>query len=387
MAEHSMIFKVPRHSYFGRVLENGSSTGLLGMLERKEVDMTGTVMTVSGQRMSVMHFSSPLFMDFQTLIYRKPGFESDLLGFVKPYTLQVWLCLASALLVVSAGTFLTQRIWSRLLYFTSADRSEGHDGTSTRQKEVQCGDIFQWIFATFVGQAMEFGVRGNLMRLATGTWMVMVLIVGIVYRSNLKAMLIAPKLRLPFDSMEELVETDIPCLVLEGSMIHQLFLSAEAGSLLYRLRKQAVVHNDIPRAMEATKMGQHATISSRLGAETAFSYFFTLSKTCPLYMTSKPFFSATSLSVGYRKGFPLRRKMDQIFRHLRDTGILGHLYERELPNATKCSRRLSLESDTRRALDLGDFFGVLCVYGGGVAVASLVLLLEILSRCRPFVPR
>ncbi|KAK8379318.1 hypothetical protein O3P69_019304 [Scylla paramamosain] len=340
-----------------------------------------------------------------TLIYRKPGFESDLLGFVKPYTLQVWLCLASALLVVSAGTFLTQRIWFRLLHFTSADRAMMGPVQDRRRSNVVISSNGSSLL--FVGQAMEFGVRGNLMRLATGTWMVMVLIVGIVYRSNLKAMLIAPKLRLPFDSMEELVETDIPCLVLEGSMIHQLFLvgqtggrvllvyvkclaslqSAEAGSLLYRLRKQAVVHNDIPRAMEATKMGQHATISSRLGAETAFSYFFTLSKTCPLYMTSKPFFSATSLSVGYRKGFPLRRKMDQIFRHLRDTGILGHLYGRELPNATKCSRRLSLESDTRRALDLGDFFGVLCVYGGGVAVASLVLLLEILSRCRPFVPR
>ncbi|MPC17197.1 hypothetical protein E2C01_010045 [Portunus trituberculatus] len=140
--------------------------------------------------------------------------------------------------------------------------------------------------------------------------------------------------------------------------------NAEAGSLLHLLRKQALVHNDILRAMVATKAGRHATISSRLGADTAVSYFFSLSKTCPLYMTSKPFFSATSLSVGYRKGFRLRRRMDQIFRHLRDSGILGHLYERELPNATKCSRGLSIESDTRRALDLGDFFGVMCVYGG-----------------------
>ncbi|XP_045125231.1 glutamate receptor ionotropic, delta-1-like [Portunus trituberculatus] len=344
--------------------------------------MTGTVMTVSSQRMSVMDFSSPLFMDFQTLIYSKPSFESDLLGFVKPYTLQVWLCLAGALVVVSTGTFLTHKIRFRLLHFTSTDRSDGLDGTTTKRKKLQCDDVFQWFFATFVGQALEFGMQCVLLRLVSGIWMVMVLIVGIVYRSNLKAMMIAPKLRLPFDSMEELVETDIPCLVFEGSMIHQLFLNAEAGSLLHLLRKQALVHNDILRAMVATKAGRHATISSRLGADTAVSYFFSLSKTCPLYMTSKPFFSATSLSVGYRKGFRLRRRMDQIFRHLRDSGILGHLYERELPNATKCSRGLSIESDTRRALDLGDFFGVMCVYGGGILMASLVLLMEIVTRCR-----
>ena len=52
----------------------------------------------------------------------------------------------------------------------------------------------------------------------------MTLIVGIVYRSNLKAMLIAPKLRLPFDSMDELLETDIPVMVPEGSMMHRLYL-------------------------------------------------------------------------------------------------------------------------------------------------------------------
>ncbi|MPC17196.1 hypothetical protein E2C01_010043 [Portunus trituberculatus] len=91
-------------------------------------------------------------------------------------------------------------------------RSDGLDGTTTKRKKLQCDDVFQWFFATFVGQALEFGMQCVLLRLVSGIWMVMVLIVGIVYRSNLKAMMIAPKLRLPFDSMEELVETDIPCL-------------------------------------------------------------------------------------------------------------------------------------------------------------------------------
>ncbi|MPC94995.1 hypothetical protein E2C01_090187 [Portunus trituberculatus] len=50
----------------------------------------------------------------------------------------------------------------------------------------------------------------------------MVLIITTVYRSNLKAMIIIPKMRLPFNSMAELLETDIPCYVPRGSIIHLL---------------------------------------------------------------------------------------------------------------------------------------------------------------------
>ena len=64
--------------------------------------------------------------------------------------------------------------------------------------------------------------RGGALRVLSGTWLLMAFILATVYRSNLKAMIIIPKFRLPFNSLEEMLETDIPCFVPLGGLIHQL---------------------------------------------------------------------------------------------------------------------------------------------------------------------
>lgn len=75
---------------------------------------------------------------------------------------------------------------------------------------------------------------GTAVRVLWGMWLLAALIVGSVYRSNLKAMLILPKLRLPFDNVNELTQTDIPCLVPAGSaLMHIILVQTTLCSLLF----------------------------------------------------------------------------------------------------------------------------------------------------------
>lgn len=60
--------------------------------------------------------------------------------------------------------------------------------------------------------------RGGRVRLVGGLWLLVSFVLGTVYRSNLKAMLILPKLHVPFNSFEQLVDTDIPVHVIKGSI-------------------------------------------------------------------------------------------------------------------------------------------------------------------------
>lgn len=48
------------------------------------------------------------------------------------------------------------------------------------------------------------------------------LVISAVYSSNLKAMIIIPKLILPFNSMEEMLQTDIASFAFKGSLMHEL---------------------------------------------------------------------------------------------------------------------------------------------------------------------
>lgn len=57
------------------------------------------------------------------------------------------------------------------------------------------------------------------MGLMIGLWLVVALIVNTMYRSNLKAMLIKPLQRLPFNNLEELIENNIPCSIYGGASL------------------------------------------------------------------------------------------------------------------------------------------------------------------------
>ncbi|MPD06472.1 hypothetical protein E2C01_102286 [Portunus trituberculatus] len=59
----------------------------------------------------------------------------------------------------------------------------------------------------------------------TSLWLLTAFVLGIVYRCNLKAMLILPTLNIPFDSLEELVTTGKIVGILEGTNIqHQIWV-------------------------------------------------------------------------------------------------------------------------------------------------------------------
>ncbi|KAK8384403.1 hypothetical protein O3P69_009308 [Scylla paramamosain] len=64
----------------------------------------------------------------------------------------------------------------------------------------------------------------GVVRGVAGLWLLAAFTLGSVYRSNLKAMLIIPKVNLPFDSLEELADSGITTAVFKGSAIHHQIL-------------------------------------------------------------------------------------------------------------------------------------------------------------------
>lgn len=53
-----------------------------------------------------------------------------------------------------------------------------------------------------------------------GVWLLLTLVFSTVYRSNLKAMLILPRLQLPFNTLEELIASGIPCFVVPDTVLY-----------------------------------------------------------------------------------------------------------------------------------------------------------------------
>ncbi|ROT72279.1 Variant Ionotropic Glutamate Receptor [Penaeus vannamei] len=233
--------------------------------------------------------------------------------------------------------------------------------------------------AFLLGQSVPRLPSASATRIMGGLWLLSALIISSVYRSNLKAMLILPILRLPFDSMEELVETNILTYVTEGTMLQKQMMDAPPNSLLGRLRSQSVSYWDVPRAIRELMLGRHATFVGRIVSHSVIHRIFEQTNSCPLYTAKKAFWGGTSVAFAFRKDFPLKLKIDKALRRLLEFGIPEHLYRKQVKNVRKCQKDdFTRPSDALRPLDLGDFYGVFTVYAGGILLSLLVFLTEIL---------
>ncbi|XP_042227841.1 uncharacterized protein LOC121870132, partial [Homarus americanus] len=184
-------------------------------------------------------------------------------------------------------------------------------------------------------------------RLLSGLWLLISVILVLV-RCNLKAMLIMPKVAPP-------------------------------GSLLHRVNDRLTLHTSPPLAMKESSAGKYVIVATDYVMRSLFHDMFSMANSCPMYIASEPIYTGISSGFAFPKGSPLKHVLDPILRRLLEFGIIEHLYLSAVRNGTVC---FTPESFTRpknslRPLELEDFYGVFAVYAGGMLLASVVLLVEV----------
>ncbi|XP_050690846.1 glutamate receptor ionotropic, kainate glr-3-like isoform X4 [Eriocheir sinensis] len=207
-----LVFLVPEDRLFGAQFPNGTWNGIMGLLERQEANMTGLALTMGPGREQVVVIGEWLYQDFRSLTYKYPVPEADIAGFVKPFTMQVW------------GVFLVTllAVWLSLLASQTLQTNDGGrtgEGSRAQIVDTNLWNSFLWAYGHPLAQPSAWWPRGGV-RLLAGVWLLLTLVLSTIYRSNLKAMLILPHLPLPFDTMEELIASGIPCFVVPDTVLH-----------------------------------------------------------------------------------------------------------------------------------------------------------------------
>ncbi|KAK3895010.1 hypothetical protein Pcinc_001243 [Petrolisthes cinctipes] len=237
------------------------------------------------------------------------------------------------------------------------------------------------------------------MKLVFGTWLFTSLILTIVYRSNLKAMIIIPKETRPFDTLEELIHFPIPQAVIKYTTLHEIIdvsdrcqaitlpmsqrgtplvqirdlpLSvmsgpgAEANSTVGRLKeklyllssaRQSHIIADIFRG-KYVAMGPMSTMMGIIHGH------YSKTGSCGLYMMSRGFLGPNSLCFAFPKGSHLKPDVDKVIQRLRAGGIIQHLMNGVLSNASHCTKATvyTASSLTTRNLKIYNFYGVFSLF-------------------------
>ncbi|XP_063596690.1 uncharacterized protein LOC134773419 [Penaeus indicus] len=324
---------------------------------------------VTPDRLVDVDMSEFLYLDEVSAGYKKPVFESDINGFLKPFTPLSWALILATLLGV-----LTAACGVRVAYARVSQRRRREKSTfptvalhlANRTPPIT-DEAMLWTVGAILAQSISKVPRGDSVRVITGLWLLASLILTTVYRSNLKAMLILPKLNLPFDNLEQLVETDLPVWMSSSTTIYQAIQSAPPDTSLGRLLPQ-VYHKDPVLSIERLVGGHHVLLVPRSALLQILHQTFSTTGQCKNYIMSESFMKTTTLRLIFPKGSSLKGRVDPIIWRMREAGILDHIFMKAVYNASECMKHdVSQPNNSLRTLELGDFYGVFIVYARGTS--------------------
>nr|XP_027222388.1 glutamate receptor ionotropic, kainate 5-like [Penaeus vannamei] len=200
---------VPEPRVFGYKHANGSWAGIIGLVARGEADLS-VPLSITTERLAAVDFTEPVFIDEFAIAYKLPSLKSDIRGFIKPFSPVLWLMLFLSVMFVCVSTWLLlrsyavmcfDRIW--ILHITSFERLKVENdmiqGETTVKSEQPRGPCCGHCPLG----AHRVRPKDPGRPVAPGGF-----ILGVVYRGNLKAMLILPTLELPFNNLQELADSD-----------------------------------------------------------------------------------------------------------------------------------------------------------------------------------
>ncbi|XP_071516568.1 glutamate receptor ionotropic, kainate glr-3-like [Panulirus ornatus] len=347
---------------------------MMGMMQRKEVDLAVGPFGVTYSRSTVADFSIPIMSTDHAILYRRPQLMPDLLGFTKPFTLPVWAGVLASLVLVTLAALLFQIITSFGLKNIDVQTTGSPYAHSYQSSWL-------WSYMVLLGQAVwrHDGREGD--RVLMGLWVLVSLIIAVVYRSNLKAMLIVPRVRIPFDSLEELVNQDeMTWTFPKGSIVHSFFEAANAENPTSTMgrgwegRDTLLLH---PKSMIPTTLSGVAGLFTRHSSIYMLGRDFSEVGFCRLTITRQGFMFV-QYSMGFPLGSTLKPAVDSLIYRLKEFGLLERFLQAEMGNTSYCLQPPGREDRSAlRPLAVEDFHGVYSLYAAGVVGSFIVFLVEV----------
>ncbi|XP_023343162.1 glutamate receptor ionotropic, delta-1 isoform X2 [Eurytemora carolleeae] len=182
--------------------------GIIGMLEREEVDIAGADMFMTAQRIKVADFGGKMMLQSTYCSMEKPGKQLDFMAFFKPLQPKIWLCALS-----SAGgltLFLLFLAWVSSKHETIPQQRQGDTFLDIIGFSIRAFGAVE----TFLLPETRYRMS---LRICMLTYLVLGFLVVATYNAELTSYLTSKTAKLPITQMEDILETDIKLSLPAGS--------------------------------------------------------------------------------------------------------------------------------------------------------------------------
>ncbi|XP_012287599.1 uncharacterized protein LOC105703649 [Orussus abietinus] len=357
LAEHLNFTLVVRRTdtYLGMQTENGSFSGLLGILGRNEVDVVPRVQTYT-VRLEVLDFSMA-FWKTRYRLYIRPQWKNDVTWMFTVFRWEVWTVVITLFLIFGMISFM--------FHTTTDRRPQSKQGYSL-------GDHLLFTFSMMCNQgnvlpALKRKSKALDVTISFFAWLIL-----LAFSSHLISNMTNRTFIPPFTDLESLTKsTKYNVIIPGGTFPYIVFKKREKPIYNTMQEKNRVLFLDnvteIYHKVCFSKKKKYAVFESEL-------IKLARGRTCPLNPTGIHYFE-TWVASGIIKGFKYKRSIDVSIIKLHEVGIMDVLMDRWL--------QVKYQEDSGKdkiiSVDMSQVHLVFVIWFVGVVISLIIVFIEIMS--------
>ncbi|MPC24171.1 glutamate receptor ionotropic, kainate 1-like [Portunus trituberculatus] len=342
---------------------NGSWNGLLGLLQRREVELAVGPFGVTNQRETVCDFSDAFYSENNAILMVRPTLQNDVAGFAKPFANEVWLLTLVSLVAM-------------VVVMARVATAEANLYNTKNRNTLAKAAI--WGLKAFTQEGSEWLPPHDAGRMLVTTWLLASLVFMSSYSGILTAMLTVPRVTIPIDSLADLVaQDDLPWRLEAGSMMFQYFQEADDGVRRSVFTRTSGTFQDCWAARQDIAEGRYAAICDRTTMKKAMSWDFSTSGRCHLYISRENVYSNVQIAMAFQINSTYRERSNRIIHAVKESGILNRWIGAQITNTSQCLRPPTADrSEAIAALSIESMGGCFLVLVGGLAAGTAAFFLE-----------
>ncbi|KAK8377611.1 hypothetical protein O3P69_013925 [Scylla paramamosain] len=384
-AARRYTIKRPPDGSWGVLLEDGSWTGMVGMVNRKiflrqEADMGLGPFAVTTIRATAVDYTHTILVDYGRILAGSGKPEVDPWGFLLPFTPGVWLAFLAAMATALAATAVLAPCTALRLVAPPSWLN---------------GRVLLYMRVALQQDASARGMRW-WERLVLGAWMVLTLVLMRSYAGTLMSLLAVRQIPQPFQDLRRLLDDPDITMVWEAGSMYVQFLMCVLS--LGNPAPQAITSGIFREVREAefsgrlvfiksteynsmldqlVRRGTHAFVGEDLSGRVLMANDFSTSGQCDFYSSRARFLPYMFAMIG-RRHSPLVPALSARIRAVTEAGLYDHWLDAAIPNDTSCTNAPTKVTVTS-SLTLENLWGMFFLLGSGVAGAALLFAGELLA--------
>ncbi|XP_068238585.1 glutamate receptor ionotropic, delta-2-like [Palaemon carinicauda] len=358
---------IPKDDVWGDGLPNGTATGLIGMVAKREVAFGISVLSISDSRLRVVDFTCPYSSGRYVLMSRSPKQKNRALAVLSPFQLQVWVCITSAVLLMGPVVYSIAYLVNKYV----ANNGEEID--------------FLWfhfnMFRNIVNQGNLIEDKSFQVRVVLAFWFLFCVINAALYSGMLTATLAIPAYETPIDSLQDLpraTKEGFTIGTLGGSNYEFIFKTATEG--IFKDTWNLFNHEDRSKSfVDNANVGVMKVLSEKFVFITSDNFFRAFQTTFGKgrFHVGQQKLLPTFVGIATPKGSPVTGPFDRVILRLAEGGIIDKVIDdhyRRIPAVP--SAKQASESTTSASITLTHLQASFYILSMGTLISAATFLVE-----------